>query len=279
MPLSPDAGADSANAPATQVAVRCDFQRRIYAIEAFDLLLLPGRHEDPARALRADWTFHHLAGVRRLELRALFAPLVVIRMVLVGDRILLPIRMSPLNRPKANEARATPRGELSGPRLAKRRSKCPSVSLCHQLPRRNGRSVRPRRSSPMGRASPTLRPVGDRSPREKFARDSALEGDGFELLVPRREDRDFRHTRVDHSRHEIAGGTEEGRLPERFRHFEPICSTIGALLANPAPPVSGYAAEERMVCTPLPLEGGRIRPMVPGREASISSAKWERSLR
>jgi hypothetical protein len=33
----------------------------------------------------------------------------------------------------------------------------------------------------------TLRPVGDRSPREKFARDSALEGDGFEPPVPHQE--------------------------------------------------------------------------------------------
>jgi hypothetical protein len=67
-------------------------QCRIYSVEVFDLLLLPGRHEDPARALRADWTFHHFAGVRRLELRALFAQLVAIRMVLVGDRLLRDLR-------------------------------------------------------------------------------------------------------------------------------------------------------------------------------------------
>ena len=35
----------------------------------------------------------------------------------------LPTRMSPLNRPKANDARATPHGEFNAPREAKRRNK------------------------------------------------------------------------------------------------------------------------------------------------------------
>jgi hypothetical protein len=49
---------------------------------------LPDRHEDPARALRAYWTLDHLAGVWRLELRALFASFVAIRMILIGNRLL-----------------------------------------------------------------------------------------------------------------------------------------------------------------------------------------------
>ena len=35
----------------------------------------------------------------------------------------------------------------------------------------------------------------------EFAPDSPLEGDGFELLVPRHESSGFRRTRVDRSRH------------------------------------------------------------------------------
>ena len=67
-------------------------QCRIYSVEVFDLLLLPGRHEDPARALRADWTFHHFAGVRRLELRALCALLIAVRMILISNRLLRDLR-------------------------------------------------------------------------------------------------------------------------------------------------------------------------------------------
>ena len=53
---------------------------------------MPDRYEDAARALRADRTLNHLAGVRRLELRALFALLVAIRMILIGNRLLRDLR-------------------------------------------------------------------------------------------------------------------------------------------------------------------------------------------
>jgi hypothetical protein len=53
---------------------------------------LPDRHEDPARSLGADRTLDHLAGVRRLKLRALFAPLLAIRMVIIGDGLLRDLR-------------------------------------------------------------------------------------------------------------------------------------------------------------------------------------------
>src|SRR5262245_31877841 len=53
---------------------------------------LPDRHENPARALRADWTLNHLASIRRLELRAFFTPLVAIRVILIGNRFLRDLR-------------------------------------------------------------------------------------------------------------------------------------------------------------------------------------------
>ena len=72
-------------------------QRSIYS-EAMDAPAVDGlavngsrltdRHEDPARALRADRTFDHLARVRRLELHALVAALLAFRMILIRDRLL-----------------------------------------------------------------------------------------------------------------------------------------------------------------------------------------------
>jgi hypothetical protein len=41
--------------------------------------------------------------------------------------------------------------------------------------------------------------------------DSLLEGDGFELVVPRHESSGFRHTQVDHSHHKIVAGTDGSR--------------------------------------------------------------------
>jgi len=46
------------------------------------------RHEDPARALRADRTFDHLARVGWLELHALVAALLAFRVILIRDRLL-----------------------------------------------------------------------------------------------------------------------------------------------------------------------------------------------
>src|SRR5690349_8248410 len=87
MPISPHRGsAGAASAHATQVAVRYDPQCPF--IPWWRVSSFPDRYKNSARALRADLSLDHLAGVARLELRAPFALLVAIGVILIGNRFL-----------------------------------------------------------------------------------------------------------------------------------------------------------------------------------------------
>ena len=86
--MAAQAGAD---AQATRLLTATLPQSWIYPTKAC-ASRLPDRHENPARALWADWTLNHLASIRRLELHAFFTPLVAIRVILIGNRLLRDLR-------------------------------------------------------------------------------------------------------------------------------------------------------------------------------------------